>query len=183
MDRKRMLREMLEIALVTALLCILSPIALPIGPVPITLGVFAAYLAAFILGSKKAMMSYALYLLLGMAGLPVFSGYAGGIAKLLGPTGGYLLGMLFMTGITGFFVEHYAGKKNSMLLLGMLLSAVVNYIFGTTWLALQVNLTLAQALMAGVVPFLPADGVKLCLAFLVGLPLRKQLRRVKQKNV
>ena len=79
-------------AIMTAVMCILGPLSIPIGPVPITLTNLAIYLAMYILGTKRGSAAVCLYLLIGLAGLPVFSGFTGGPGKLLGPTGGYLIG-------------------------------------------------------------------------------------------
>ena len=73
-----------------AVTCILAPLSVPIGPVPISLTNFAIYLSLYLLDWKKGTLSYLIYLLLGLVGLPVFSGFTGGLAKLAGPTGGYI---------------------------------------------------------------------------------------------
>ena len=88
-------------ALMTAVTCILAPLSIPIGPVPISLTNFAIYLSLYLLDWKKGTISYILYLLLGLVGLPVFSGFTGGIGKLAGPTGGYIIGFIPMAIIAG----------------------------------------------------------------------------------
>ena len=91
------IKKMAIVSLMTAILCILSPISVPvfISPVPISLGVLAIYLTAYVLEPVEALISVVIFLLLGVFGLPVFSGYSGGIGKILGPTGGYIIGFLF----------------------------------------------------------------------------------------
>ena len=105
-------KQMTLIALMTALTCILSPLSIPLpfSPVPISFTNLVLYFSVFILGRKFSTISYIVYLLIGLAGLPVFSGFSGGPAKVAGPTGGYLIGFLFLTWIAGFFVEHFKGK-------------------------------------------------------------------------
>lgn len=98
-------RDMTKIAIFTALLCILAPMSIPIGPVPISLTTLVIYLSLYILGMKKGTISFLIYLLLGLVGLPVFSGYSGGPAKLLGPTGGYIIGFLFIALIGGYVID------------------------------------------------------------------------------
>ena len=90
-------KQMVLIGVVTAITCILAPMSvpLPITPVPISLTNLVLYVSVFLLGWKSATVSYIVYLLIGFAGLPVFSGFTGGLAKLAGPTGGYLIGMIF----------------------------------------------------------------------------------------
>ena len=77
-------------ALMTAIICILGPLSLPIGPVPVSLTNLAIYLTMYILDWKAGTIAYCLYMLIGLIGLPVFSGFAGGPGKLFGPTGGYI---------------------------------------------------------------------------------------------
>ena len=98
--------QMTVAALMTAVMCILGPMALPlpVSPVPISLTNLVLYFMIYILGTKLSLISLGIYLLLGAVGLPVFSGFAGGLGKLAGPTGGYLLGFVFMTIISGFAV-------------------------------------------------------------------------------
>ena len=86
--RKTSTYAMVVTALMAAVTCILAPLSVPIGPVPISLTNFAIYLSLYLLDWKKGTLSYLIYLLLGLVGLPVFSGFTGGLAKLAGPTGG-----------------------------------------------------------------------------------------------
>ena len=170
------IRTMALIGLMTAVICILSPfsIAIPVSPVPITLGILAIYLALFTLGMKKGVISCLLYILLGLVGLPVFSGFSGGAGKLFGPTGGYIVGYIFLAFITGFFIDRFTSKWY-LCLAGMVLGTAVCYLFGTLWLAFQLNLTFYKALWAGVIPYIPADLCKIAAALLIGIPLRRAL--------
>ena len=86
--------EITMTALMAAVTCILAPLSIPIGPVPISFTNLAIYLSLYLLGWKKGTISYLIYLLLGLVGLPVFSGFTGGPAKLAGPTGGYIIGFI-----------------------------------------------------------------------------------------
>ena len=90
-------QHMALIGLMTAILCLIAPVSilLPISPVPVSLGTLAIYFVSLVLGRKKSVICVSLYLLLGFAGLPVFTGFTGGVGKLLGPTGGYMIGYLF----------------------------------------------------------------------------------------
>lgn len=166
------------IGLMTAVTCILSPfsISIPVSPVPITLGILAIFFSIFTLGMKKGTVSVLIYILLGLVGLPVFSGFSGGAGKLFGPTGGYIFGFIFLALIAGFFIDKWSSKWY-MCLAGMVLGTAVCYFFGTVWLAFQLNLTFYKALWAGVIPYIPADLVKMLVALLVGIPLRKALIR------
>ena len=85
-------------ALMTAVTCILAPLSIPIGPVPISLTNLAIYISLYLLGWKRGTISYLIYLLIGLVGIPVFSGFTGGPAKLAGPTGGYIIGFIVQHG-------------------------------------------------------------------------------------
>ena len=108
-------------ALMTAVTCILAPLSIPIGPVPISLTNFAIYLALYLLDWKKGTVSYIIYLLLGLVGLPVFSGFTSGPGKLFGPTGGYLIGFIPMAIIAGMVINR---KINNRLLCFIMLYAM-----------------------------------------------------------
>ena len=159
--------QMTVTALMTAVLCIFGPMALPIpvSPVPISLTNLVLYFMVYILGMKGSLMSFGLYLLLGAAGLPVFSGFAGGLGKLAGPTGGYLLGFIFMTLAAGFMVERFPDRI-FLHGIGMAVGTAICYLFGTFTAALGV----------GVIPYLPGDAVKILLAVILGPKLRKAVR-------
>ena len=164
-------------ALGTALICILSPfsIAIPISPVPVSLSILAIYIAVYALGMKWGLAATALYLLIGLVGIPVFSGFSGGAGKLLGPTGGYLIGYLAVALISGFFIDRW--EKRLFHAAGMVFGTLCCYMLGTVWLAHTAGMDLRAALGAGVIPFLPADAVKVAAAVLIGPKLRNTLKR------
>lgn len=170
-------RLLVRIALVTAITCILAPLSIPLpfSPVPLSLTNLVLYISIFVLGWKSATVSYLVYLLLGTVGLPVFSGFAGGLGKLAGPTGGYLVGMIFLTILSGWIAERLS-KKPVLIFIGMLLGSAVNYLFGTTWLCMQLHLSFAEGLMIGVVPYLFFDIAKMLIALFVGLTIQKRLK-------
>ncbi|MBS4980300.1 MAG: biotin transporter BioY [Lachnospiraceae bacterium] len=170
-------RLLVRIALVTAITCILAPLSIPLpfSPVPLSLTNLVLYISIFVLGWKSATVSYLVYLLLGTVGLPVFSGFAGGLGKLAGPTGGYLVGMIFLTILSGWIAERFS-KKPVLIFIGMLLGSAVNYLFGTTWLCMQLHLSFAEGLMIGVVPYLFFDIAKMLSALFVGLTIQKRLK-------
>lgn len=165
------------IGVMTAVICIMGPLSiqLPVSPVPISLGTLAIYFVIYVLGMKKGTISCCIYLLIGFIGIPVFTAFTSGPAKLLGPTGGYLIGYIFMALICGFIVD----KTNNVFLCfgGMLLGTAVLYFFGTVWLAYQGNMTFMAALAAGVLPFILGDLVKILIAMVAGGQIKKQLRR------
>ena len=169
-------------AVMAAVICVLGPIsmAIPISPVPISLASMAVYLAVTVLGMKLGTLSCLIYLLLGLVGLPVFSGGSAGAAKLFGPTGGYRVGYLFLALIAGAFVGRYTENKWKSIAfaaLGMVLGTMVLYALGTAWLAYSAGMDFQAALWAGVIPFIPGDLVKMVIAVLLGSAVRGRLLR------
>lgn len=169
-------KQLALVGLMTAVICVLGPLALniPISPVPISLGTLAIYFVVSVLGMKLGTVSVLIYILLGLAGVPVFASFTAGPGKLFGPTGGYIIGYIFMALICGFFVDKF-GKQLPLYFLGMLLGTAVCYLFGTLWLGYQMELSFPKALMAGVIPYIPGDLVKLVIAMVVGFQIRKRL--------
>lgn len=157
-------------AVFAALLCVISPFSVPIGPVGITLATFGIYLSGAVLGRKKAGAAVAVYLLLGLIGLPVFSGFMGGVQRLAGPTGGYLVGYIPCAIITGIFSDRT--KKVWVLALGMILGTAALYALGTAWFCIMSGSGLVAALSACVLPFLFGDSVKIACASVLGRKLR-----------
>ncbi|MBO5372932.1 MAG: biotin transporter BioY [Lachnospiraceae bacterium] len=170
---KNSTHEMTYISLMTAILCILGPIAIPLGTIPISLTTFILYIMLYISKRKSCLLSYSLYLFLGTAGLPVFSGFSGGVVKLAGPTGGYLVGFIFLIFISGFFIR--PDKNTLFAVIGMTIGALIAYVFGTIWFCIQMQCTIYYALTVCVFPFLIGDTIKIFLAVKIGPLLRKTL--------
>ena len=173
---KTNVREMALIAVMAAVTCVLGPLSVPIGVVPISFTNLAVYLAIYVLGCKRGTVSYIVYLLIGLVGVPVFSGFTGGVGKLFGPTGGYLIGFIFMALICGWFIDRFECKLVPSFA-GMVLGTIVCYIFGTVWLAYQAGMSFYAALAAGVLPFIVGDLAKMVVAAIIGPQVRHQLAR------
>ena len=139
-------------------------IPLPFTPVPLTGQTFAVLLVAAALGSRRGIASLGLYALLGLAGLPVFAGGGSGPARLLGPTGGYLLGFVLAAWIVGRLAERGLDRSLRTAWLPFLAGTLGITLCGAGWLAL--SLGLAKALTLGVLPFLVGDAIKILLAAL-----------------
>lgn len=172
-------KDMTLIAVMAALICIAGPLTVPLGPIPLTLANFAVYLTGAVLGAKLGPVAVLIYLLLGMVGVPVFSGFSGGVQKLLGPTGGYLIGDLPCAFIIGLGVKpgETSPAQKWKLPLFMVLGAVALYTLGTLWFMFQSGNGLAASLAMCVTPFLPADVIKIAAASLLAWPIRKALYR------
>ena len=166
------------IGLMTAVICMLGPVSfpLPISPVPISLGVLGVLLSTYLLGMKWGTVSCLVYLLIGLVGLPVFTGFSGGLGKVLGPTGGYMIGYIFLSLIAGFFTGKWPTKW-PMHLVGMVAGTAVMYLFGTLWLGYLMKCSFMEALWMGVIPYIPADLVKIAIALGLGGLIRRQLMK------
>ncbi len=170
-------RELTAAALMTAIICVLGPVAfpLPFSPVPVSLGTLGVYLSACVLGMKHGTLSVAVYLLLGLAGLPVFTGFSGGPGKIMGPTGGYLFGYLFIALTAGFFTDRSRGRRGAAVA-GMMIGTCFCYLFGTLWLSYRLHMTFLTALGVGVLPYLPGDAAKIAAAAVLSGAIRSALR-------
>lgn len=166
------------IAVMTAVTCVLAPLSIPIGPVPISLTNLAIYFGLYILGVKKETISYIVYMLIGLVGVPVFSGFTGGPAKLIGPTGGYIIGFVPMAIIAGIVIDKTKGKLVPSML-AMVAGTAVCYAFGTAWFVFssQGSTSISAALALCVFPFIPGDLVKMILAAFFGPRIRKQMNK------
>lgn len=173
---RRSVKHMTLVGLMAALLCILCPFSIYLwfSPVPLSLAFLILYLSLYVLGMKKALLSCIIYLLIGLVGMPVFTGFTSGPGKFLGPTGGYLIGYLFLIVIAGLFIDRWS-SHSLLCLLGLVLGTAACYLFGTVWLAYQNHMTFQEAFAAGVLLFLPGDAVKLVIALLIGPVIRKRL--------
>ena len=173
--------QMALIAVMAAITCILGPLSIPIpiSPVPISLTNLAIYLTVCLLGWKFGTISYLIYLLIGIAGLPVFSGFSSGFAKLLGPTGGYLIGFIPMAIIAGIVIDKFTNR--GIQILGMIVGTAICYAFGTAWFCFQSGYTVGAALAVCVIPFIPADLCKMVIAMIIGPMVRKRLGTVAQQ--
>ena len=169
--------KLTTIGLFSAILCILGPIAivLPFSPVPVSLGTLGVLLACLLLGARNGLLCTALYLLLGFVGLPVFTGFTGGVGRLLGPTGGYLIGYLFLAVIGGRLAERW--KKHLLFqALGLFIGMLFCYLFGTLWLTYQAGMEFQTALWVGVIPYAPFDVAKIAAALVIYSKTKERLK-------
>ncbi|HBN82549.1 MAG TPA: biotin transporter BioY [Clostridiales bacterium] len=176
MKNKQKVFQLVIIGVAAAIICVLGPLSIPIGVVPVAFANLAIYIVLYVLGMKKGTVSVLIYLLVGLIGVPVFSNFSGGPGKLLGPTGGYLIGYIFMALISGYIIDRFF-ENQVLCFLGMVLGTSVLYVFGTAWLTYQADMSAGAALAAGVIPFIPGDLAKILIATIVGSQIRKRLIR------
>jgi biotin transport system substrate-specific component len=145
--------------------------------VPISLSLVAVFLSGLLLSPKEAALSQAVYLLLGIIGLPVFSKFGGGWGVVAGPTGGYILSYPFMAFITAYVLQKTHQKNIPAILPGMLISLIFCYLLGSLWLSMVTGWSFARALGAGAVPFIIFDLLKIALCAVTAPMLRRALSR------
>jgi biotin transport system substrate-specific component len=141
-----------------------AQLAVPLWPVPITGQTLAVLVVGGALGATRGALSMALYALLGIVGLPVFSAGASGAAVLGGPTGGYIVGFIFAAALTGWLAERKWDRKILRGVVAFAAGTGVTFAFGLPWLAFALQLNLQQTLEAGLYPFLIGGVVKALLA-------------------
>ena len=190
-QRKRFPTERIVlIGIMAAVICVLSPIAVPMsGGVPISLATLAIMLTGVLLGPVDGLLATMVYILLGLIGLPVFSSYQAGAAVLFGKSGGFLWGYLPLAICSGLFakrqpVSEWEGrlKKSLPMLSGMLLGNVFLYAAGIAWFLVLTHAGAKLALTACVLPFLPGDAVKIAVVCLLAPALETALGKMKQKK-
>ena len=169
MTNKR-LYTMIFCALMAAIIALCAWICVPVGDMVFTLQTFAVAISLLLLGGKKGSICIALYLALGIVGLPVFSGFRGGIGILLGATGGYIWGFLIWSSVY-WLITTLAGEKSR--LPALVLGLIACYLFGSLWFYRLYAPSLPLILVKCVVPYLLPDALKLWLGWF----LAKRLKR------
>lgn len=169
-ERSTAARDLVGIALMAVLMSVCSWITIPFL-VPFTMQTFAVFCSLLLLGGKKGTAAIGLYLCMGLAGLPVFSGFRGGIGHLIGPTGGYLLGFI-LSGVLYMLSEPLVRKRKSLRWIPLAAGLLVCYLAGTLWFVTfcgkdGVRYGFFHALTLCVFPYMIPDCLKLLLAVFV----------------
>ena len=174
-------KQLAMTAMFTALTMVLGPlvIILPFTPIPISLAMIPIYLCGALLPKHNAFTSLLIYLLLGAAGLPVFSQFRGGLGVLVGPTGGFLLVYPIMAFVIALLLEKLPQQKLYSLLIAFSAALVICYTGGCLMFMLLTHMDLAKAFSLTVLPFLPLDIVKIAFSAVVAVALKKALFHAK----
>ena len=163
----QMTREIALVGAFVVLMTVFSWVKVPVGPVPVTLQTLGAFLAVGILGTRRGTAAIAAWVALGMMGLPVFANFAGGPVYLLGPTGGYIIGLIASAAITGKMMD-VLGRSVWAMALSMAAGLVACYAFGTAWFmgvyGAAAGMGIESALAMCVAPFVVADIAKIAVA-------------------
>lgn len=166
--------EMTKMALMVAMNCVSAYIIIPLpfSLSPIALQTLIVNLTGYVLNAKQAFMTMLVYLLVGLAGVPVFTGGSAGPGKLFGPTGGYIIGFLFTAVFLAYFREEkYSFKRYA--LLGCVIGIPLIYVFGVVQLKLITGMGWDKAIMTGALPFIPLDIVKCLAAAVIAGPINR----------
>ena len=170
-------KKLVLVALTAAIMCILSPVSIPLGGgVGIGLGIFVVILTAYLLEAPMCIVSCGIYLLIGFLGLPVFAGFNGGVGAFVGPTGGFLVGYIFVAILSGIFAKIGKGKIFAFIL-GTVLGLLICYLLGTLWYMYVMKVKLVPAIFVCVVPYVIFDLIKIAIACIVGPILKKNISR------
>lgn len=174
MKQKISTQELTVMALLAAILCVSSyiNIPLPISPVPITAQILVVNLIALLLKPKKALLTIGIWLLLGLVGLPVFSGGRGGIGVLAGPTGGFALSFLLMVFVVSF-LQGKCKKTHEKFIIFIAVGIPIMYVIGVAWMKWVTGIDWQSAWLTGAIPFVPGDIIKAVAAVIIAKPLRK----------
>lgn len=175
---KNKTKDLTLIAISTALTCVLSPLSIPIGIVPIALTNLILLLNTYVLGYKKALVACLLYIIIGAIGIPVFANFSGGIGILSGPTGGYIIGYIPMIIVSGLLIEKYPNRL--IHIIAMIIGTALCYALGTVWFCFVMNSSLASAMAICVIPFIPFDLIKIIIVALIGPVIIKRLNTAKK---
>lgn len=172
-------KDMALTALFSALMAVCAWITIPVPDIPFTLQLFAIFAAMFILGGKRAFISVIIYVLIGAVGVPVFSGFKGGLSSLLGPTGGYIIGFIFSVAVY-WLITARLPKKTAVQIISAVISLLVCYAFGTLWFVIVYSkyagpVGFGAALLMCVVPYIIPDLCKIALAFAVSKLIKKAI--------
>ena len=161
-----------------AVMCALAPLSISAGAVPITLATFAVMLSGVLLGGRMGALCQLIYLLIGAVGLPVCAGWTPALPKLMGPTGGYLIGYIPLAFLCGAVYsawgrEAHGVRKYIVMIGGMLAGTAVLYAFGTAWFCVLNHVDVIYALSVCVIPFLIGDAVKIAAVALLAPQLER----------
>jgi biotin transport system substrate-specific component len=169
------LRHLVAAALIAAFMAATGWIAIPVGPVPVTLQIFGVVLAALLLSWEWAAVALGIYLVLGAAGVPVFALGTAGLGVVLGPTGGYVIGFA-LAAPAGAWIRQTLERRGTEQLFADACSAAtviaVVYLIGWLQLAAVTNMGLLKAFLVGVVPFVLPDAVKAAVAIAIASAVR-----------
>lgn len=167
-------------AILAAIICVIAPFALPAGAIPVTLASFIIFIVSACTDLKFSIPAIFIYILLGAIGLPVFSGFSGGLQAVTGVTGGYIIGYIPCALLVGLLCGRH-GCKKYVFPLSMLAGTLICYACGATWYIMQTKCSFATAMAACVLPFILGDIINIAAASVVCITLKPRLAKILNK--
>lgn len=172
---KSRIQSICMVALMTAVMAVAAQIAIPLPlGVPMTLQTLAIMLAGILLGAKKGTYATFIYILVGIIGIPVFSNFTGGYQCIVGPAGGFILSFPLLAFLSGLGIK-YRSRFKGALPLFLTLGNVANLFCGTAMFCIVSGSSLMAGLTSCALPFLPITVIKIVLAAIIGIQIRKRL--------
>lgn len=174
-------KEMALVAIFTSLTAIGTFISIPLGPVPITLQSLFVILSGLILGPKLGALSQIVYIILGLIGAPIFSGFTGGPQSVMTPSFGFIIGFVFASYIVGKITHNKNTTSNKQIWIGSLLGSIVIYLFGLPYMYYILNIVMGngfsflEIIQMGCLLFIPGDFIKFIVSSLVSIKVLKIL--------
>lgn len=172
--QRNYVKKLVYASLFAALTCVGAWVTIPLPFVPITLQTLFVILSGGVLGAYFGALSMIVYVLLGLAGLPVFSKGQSGLGVLFGPTGGYLIGFVLCAIVVGYLAERRKSPGYLWYCSIMALGTIVLYSAGVAGLILITHMNPVNAVLIGVVPFIPGDIVKILVAAWIAKKVRDE---------
>ena len=165
------------IGILAAIICIFAPFSVPVGAIPISLSTFAIYIVSCSVNKKYSLPAIAIYILIGVVGLPVFSSFAGGLQIISGYTGGYIIGYIPCAFIIGMLTDKYENNK-IIYPVSMVTGTAICYLCGTLWYMYRAECGFSQAVTICIIPFIIGDIIKIIAASCIGITLKKRIEKI-----
>lgn len=164
-------------AILAAAICVIAPLSIPSGAIPVTLASLIIYVVSACTQVKFSVPAVTIYILLGCFGLPVFSGFTGGFQIVSGITGGYIISYVPCSAVISLLCGKF-GNKKIIIPLSMIFATLICYVCGTLWYAFQTDSTFLASVPVCVLPFVPGDILKITAATCICVALRPKLEKI-----
>ncbi len=176
---KKRIKSIVLVSLFTAIIAVCSFVSVP-AAVPFTLQTLGVFTALTVLGGKRGTICIALYIFIGLTGVPVFSGFSGGLGHLSGATGGFILGFIIL-GLCYWIITKILGNKTAVKAAGLVTGLLMCYVFGTLWYTVFYLKAFNPSdffttLKVCVLPFIIPDAIKLCVAIIIDRKIPQSIR-------
>lgn len=164
-------------AILAAAICVIAPLCIPVGSVPVTAATLIIFIVSACTDVSFSLPAVLLYIALGAFGLPVFSGFAGGLHVIAGITGGFILGYIPCAAVISLLCSKFSDKKY-VFPLSMLLGTLICYICGAAWHCIVTDSPIATSAAVCILPFIPVDIIKIAAASIISVALKPRLSRI-----